>query len=253
MQTRWLTGHARDQRNKEAIRGLKTILLALLSFLLLYFFIITIVGYKPNGPRSIPSTASATSTDTTDHETYKGDTTTYFRITGLVFLVVIGITIGAVLRESPVLSMLSAIFFLMAVTQSMSNVFNHISTSYAFFHRLAGSPAAFLTLGGVLLTIYTAIIWASEFETPPSVIEEYKWYLNQIRPDPGYDYRQKLTVKGSSGQSSYSQEVDFCATTSCVATDDDDSEEDKVANDFTVSNASYYSSNSKNIKAFIEK
>ncbi len=79
----------------------------------------------------------------------------------------------AVLKESPTLSISAAICFMLSILTSLSGD-NSLTFSYFF------SPILVVTIIGMLLLIYTSIIWSSEFETPPEIIEEYRWYLKRL-------------------------------------------------------------------------
>jgi len=206
-----------DSRSSENIRSLRIMILILVSVITLYLIIITSVGYQPKKIGSGSSSSMATTTysvadkvppqsnpihvnheaadsspDPSDKSNQQNDseaerrTGWHFRITGFVMLGVMVVTAVGVVRESPMLIMLSSIALLLAVAQSVQNTMSNIQTDYPVFKSLMFSPAAFLGGLGCLLAIYTALIWASEFETPPHVIDEYKWYLNQIRGDAGY-------------------------------------------------------------------
>ena len=205
---KWLNGHSMDKRSASNIRALRIMILILTAFLILYFVIITSIGYQPkkignnpppkqlsilDTPPFLPSGSKVARTgsdksrlvgpDQDSETSFEKNSPRYFRILGLVMLGVLIFTTFGVLRESPTLTMLSSIVCLCAVAQSVSNIMANIQVSSPVFKYLVVSPAAFLGLLGCLLTIYTALIWASEFETPPHVIEEYKWYLYQIRSE----------------------------------------------------------------------
>jgi hypothetical protein len=168
---RWLNGTRDHHRNAEGLKSLRIILMFLLVFLGLYVLVLTIKGYHVS---PIPGADEATAA-------FVSKTYWYFLASGVVCMVAVIVTMIAVIRESPTLSMLCSIFMLVAVAQSLSNVLHNLSTSWKIMEYLFVSPAAIMCLIACLLTIYTSLIWSAEFETPPHVIEEYKWYLNQIR------------------------------------------------------------------------
>ena len=149
-------------------------LICTLAFFALYTIVVQAKGYpKP------------TVHDADPDEDFKTKSRWYFLASGVIWLGVVLLTLIGVMRESPTISMLCSIVMLLAVAQSLSNVLSN--QNYAVLEYMFFSPAAIMTVIGVLLTIYTSLIWSSEFETPPHVIEEYKWYLNQIRSQTEVD------------------------------------------------------------------
>lgn len=186
---RWLNGTQDHHRDAEGLKSLRTILLFLLIFLALYITIITATPY----PKPLYSDS-----DPQDVKDFSEKAPRYFVASGIVSLIGIALTIYGVIRESPTISMLCSIFMLVSVAQTLSNVLHNLTTSFSIMEYFFLSPAAIMCLIGCLLTIYTSLIWSSEFETPPHVIEEYKWYLNQIRTgselDAGTTPCNKLSV-----------------------------------------------------------
>jgi hypothetical protein len=216
---KWLNGHSMDNRSSSKIRSMRMMILILTGFLTFYFVIITSIGYQPKklGSSASPASKPHSILDTLDQakikeseegikttqtpkNTFEQNSPLYFRITGCLMLGVLIFTAVGVNRESPLMSMMSSIVCLCAVAQSVSNSMANIQISSPVFKYLIVSPAAFLGLLGVLLTIYTSLIWASEFETPPHVIEEYRWYLNQIRSEPAFTSPPQLQKPRLSGQ-----------------------------------------------------
>lgn len=181
---RWLNGTSDHHRNGEALKSLRILLLCLLFFLALYLIIVTSMGYKDppvneNDPQEIKD--------------FSRKSHNYFYAASVVSLIVLVLTVIGVVRESPTISMLCSILMLVAVAQSLSNVLHNLATSFKIMEYFFLSPAAIMCLVSCLLTIYTSLIWSSEFETPPHVIEEYKWYLNQIRTGSELDASTMLT------------------------------------------------------------
>ena len=169
---RWLNGTRDHHRNAEALKSLRIVLLFLLIFLALYLIITTSMGYT-NPPYN--------DSDPLDVQDFNRKSHRYFLVSSIVSMVVIALTMFGVIRESPTIAMLCSILMLVAVAQSLSNVLHNLATSFKIMEYFFLSPAAIMCVVACLLTIYTSLIWSSEFETPPQVIEEYKWYLNQIR------------------------------------------------------------------------
>ena len=178
---RWLNGARNHERNAEALKAMRIILLSCLSFLALYTVVVLALGYTPPADNA---------NDPPEVKEFHSKSWKYFLASGVVSLSVMGLTVLGIMRESPTISMLCSILMLVIVAQSLSNTLYNSS-----FHVLAYlflSPAAIMCLIGVLLAVYTSLIWSSEFETPPCVIEEYKWYLNRIRSKTGEDLDQGL-------------------------------------------------------------
>lgn len=183
---RWLSGHD-TKRNAESLNAMKWLLISLLTFLAVYLVIVTAIGYKGPTPVTTSSTDSAsivtkkseTDKSTPDDVRFKEKSKIYFRVSSAVGLVVVLVTILGVIRESPLMAMLSSTFMLVGVAQSVPS-----KGDLSRFVLLVFSPMSLMSLIGLLLAVYTALIWSSEFETPPEVIEEYRWYLSPIRgPD----------------------------------------------------------------------
>lgn len=206
---------------------MRAILLFILSFLALYIIVVTSLGYRaPVG----------SSTDPPEVQKFNTKSGQYFLVSGIVTLSVIGLTMLGVVRESPTISMLCSIFMLLAVAQSLSNVLSN--QLFHLMDRFFVSPAAVMTLIGVLLTIYTSLIWSSEFETPPHVIEEYKWYLNQIRTGSELDHGR------DTGATTLTPSQTLSVSAAGSATHLHEDEEDSSLDDMT--SLSYYSSKSSN-------
>lgn len=187
---RWLSGHD-TRRNADSLYALKWLLICLLSFLAIYLVIITAIGYKDSKPvprgsvSKYQSTSSSSKSEDTSIKTqviasdgeFKKNAPLYFRISSGVSLAVVLLSIFGVIRESPLLAMLSSTFMLVGVAQS-------VSQEVKLGLLTLVSPMLLMSVIGLLLAIYTSLIWSSEFETPPEIIEEYRWYLSPIRgPD----------------------------------------------------------------------
>lgn len=80
----------------------------------------------------------------------------------------------AVFKESPTLSIISSIVLMLAVLCAST-------TDRALTWWFLVSPLIFIAILAMLFIVYASIIWSSEFETPPEVIEEYRWYLNRLQ------------------------------------------------------------------------
>lgn len=198
--TRWLNGH--HETHSDSLKALKSFLVILLVISTLYVIIVTSVGYQHISEIKLPKNIDLNKlrekerTDLRLEEEFRYKQ--YFWISGVVSIAVIGFTMFGVIKESPTISMISAIFMLLAVAQSISSVTaDTIDNTKSNFVKLH-TPVAIIALLGALLPIYTALIWSSEFETPPAVIEEYKWYLNKLR-----DRADSIDVIG--GYSMYQQ------------------------------------------------
>lgn len=187
---RWLNGHD-TRRNADSLYALKWLLVCLLSLLAIYLVIITAIGYKD--PERRPSASNylangkgdddtsikrqTSSSSSSNDSEFRKNAPIYFRISSGVSLAIVLLTIFGVIRESPLLAMLSSTFMLVGVAQSVSQ-----DTKLTLSTLV--SPMLYMSVIGLLLAIYTALIWSSEFETPPEIIEEYRWYLSPIRcPD----------------------------------------------------------------------
>lgn len=179
---KWL----KKQRNSESLNSLKTILIFVISISIVYLVIITSIGQNEKTLRSYVQNAFKLS-DNDDGGRMLTDEKVkafkkYYYISGGVSVVVMVITVFGVIRESPIISMIAAMFCLLAVAQSISSNSSNFSGQLMTDSQAVRlhSPVIMIALLGSLLTVYTALIWSSEFETPQTIKEEYKWYLDQL-------------------------------------------------------------------------
>lgn len=208
---RWLSGHD-TRRNAESLNALKWLLICLLTFLAVYLVIITAIGHKDNkqetntdsnissnGGTSDSSSSSAKSHSESEFKNLKEFrewAPTYFRVSTGVGLAVVLVTIFGVVRESPLLAMLTSTFMLVGVAQSVPP-----KSELSRLILLVFSPMSLMSVIGLLLAVYTALIWSSEFETPPEIIEEYRWYLSPIRGPDVWTGNNSNTQNGSNSNS----------------------------------------------------
>ncbi|KAI1304087.1 hypothetical protein HDE_01841 [Halotydeus destructor] len=97
---------------------------------------------------------------------------TYHLIDSLMSMAVVGLAILAVVRENPFISIGSAMFLMLAVISSAGQ--DILPETYLL------TPIPVVSVMATLLVVYASMIWSSEFETPPEIIEKYRWYLDQL-------------------------------------------------------------------------
>ena len=102
----------------------------------------------------------------------------YYLINALLSLGVVLASMVAVLRESPTLSTTSAICMMLGIITTQSQLGDDkLTLAYIF------SPVIAMTFLAGLFVVYTSMIWSSEFEVPPDILQEYRWYLNRLSHD----------------------------------------------------------------------
>lgn len=197
---KWL----KKQRSSESLNSLKTILIFVISVSIVYLVIVTAIGQNERTLRSYiqnafkwPDLDEVGRQKATDEKVKVFRT--YYYISGGVAIFVMVCSVIGVVRESPIVSMIAAMFCLLAVAQSISSNSSNFSGQSLTDSKSVRlhSPVIMIALLGSLLTVYTALIWSSEFETPPQIKEEYKWYLDQLP-------QHKSTTIGSSATSTMS-------------------------------------------------
>lgn len=195
---KWL----KKQRDSESLNSLKTILIFVISVSIVYLVIITSIGQNETTLRAYVQNAFKLSDndggkELTDEKVYAFKK--YYYISGSVSILVMICCVIGVIRESPIISMIAAMFCLLAVAQSISSNSSNFSGQLMTDSQAVRlhSPVIMIALLGSLLTVYTALIWSSEFETPQTIKEEYKWYLDQLP-------QHKSTIGSSSATSTMS-------------------------------------------------
>lgn len=178
---KWL----KKQRNSESLNSLKTILIFVITVSIVYLVIITSIGQNETQLRAYIQNAFKLSDSDdgkrlTDEKVYAFKK--YYYISGCVSIAVMLCSVFGVIRESPIISMIVAMFCLLAVAQSISSNSSNFSGQLMTDSKAVRlhSPVIMIAILGSLLTVYTALIWSSEFETPQTIKEEYKWYLDQL-------------------------------------------------------------------------
>lgn len=197
---KWL----KKQRNSESLNSLKTILIFIICVSIVYLVIVTSIGQNENNLRAYIQNAFKRSDSDEDGrrwidgkvEKFKQ----YYYISGGVSIFVMICCLIGVIRESPIVSMIAAMFCLLSVAQSISSNSSNFSGQTMTDSQAVRlhSPVIMIALLGSLLTVYTALIWSSEFETPPQIKEEYKWYLDRM------PQQHKSSTIGSSAASTMS-------------------------------------------------
>ena len=194
----WLS--SKSHNRSDSFYCVKYLLFIFLIISLLYLIIIASIDYK--GPELVPLSAAATtsSTSETEADTPRLSVKQYYLINALLSLGVVLGAMVAVLRESPTLSTTSAICMMLGKMHELfasymkrlylvsGNSIGIITTqsqlgddkltlAYIF------SPVIAMTFLAGLFVVYTSMIWSSEFEVPPDILQEYRWYLNRLSHD----------------------------------------------------------------------
>lgn len=170
----WLSKKA--SHSSDSFNCVKYLLMFFLACSLIYIIVIIAIGHTTNEQLVFSSSKDEDgNTKLLDGKTPGGytedDLKKYYRINNYLSLAVIIISLIGVVRESPLISITSAICMMLAVISS---------TVQSDFAVNVASPILPIIFMGSLFIIYTSMIWSAEFETPPLIIEEYKWWLDQL-------------------------------------------------------------------------
>jgi hypothetical protein len=187
--------------HSQTFRSIKYILILLLIISLVYLVVIAIIGYK--GKTSCSTNADGTPGKP---EECPNNDRNYWK-DNLLSMAVVVISMAGVIRESPLISVICSVAMMVAILTSLVETIS-FNLWYIF------SPVLPITVISVLLIVYTSIIWSAEFETSPQILEEYKWYLNQLSRQAEEELMNNESLKASAFHSANDMDDNPVASTS---------------------------------------